>query len=91
MSADIAGHGDDGKDRDASAQSLLMNFAPQVEQRGVSANAGAYRSGKVVREVVHDDFPGERRGGNGFEQAKIVERVSRRFGGAEHRGLAGVR
>jgi hypothetical protein len=45
--------------------------------------------GRVVREVVHDDFPGERRGGNGFEQAKIVELVSRRFAGAEHRGLAG--
>jgi len=53
MSADIAGHGDDGKDRDPSAESLLteqsdgfanaMNFAPLVEQRGVSANGGAYR------------------------------------------------
>jgi hypothetical protein len=65
-----------------------MNFAAQAEQRGVSGSGGAYNKGRVAREVVFDDFPGERRGGNGFEQAKIVELVSRSFAAAEHRGLA---
>jgi hypothetical protein len=94
----VGGHGNDGDDGDPAAKldfaeqgdgvANAANFGAEPEQRGIEIAEQFVDDGRILFEQVLYTVQGKLRGGNGLEQAEVIELVSGNVACGNHGGFA---